>query len=93
MAKTVSFIIDVATTYNALLSHDWIYTSRCIPSSVHQYLIMGHNNDSTDVVKIDVMLFVLNSNTVDTLLYTEDNGSITFHNRDDEGYHTNYAMT
>lgn len=32
MTKTVFFIIDVATTYNALLGQDWIYANRCVPS-------------------------------------------------------------
>lgn len=35
MTETILFVIDVVTTYNALLGQEWIHASRCIPSSLH----------------------------------------------------------
>lgn len=72
MTKKVFFIIDVATSYNALLRQDWIHASRYIFSSLDQYLIMWHNNGLTEVVKANVKPFIGISNVVDALIYTKD---------------------
>lgn len=42
--KTTFFVIDVITTYNILLGQDWIYSSKCVPSSLHKYLIRWHGD-------------------------------------------------
>lgn len=39
-AETTFFVIDAAITYKVSLGRDWIHASRCIASSLHQYLIM-----------------------------------------------------
>jgi hypothetical protein len=36
---TMFFIIEVQGNYSVILGHDWIHTNRCIPSTLHQFLI------------------------------------------------------
>jgi hypothetical protein len=36
---TVFFIIEVQGNYSVILGHDWIHANRCIPSTLHQFLI------------------------------------------------------
>ena len=33
------FVIDSTTNYNILLGRDWIHANRCLPSSLHQFLL------------------------------------------------------
>lgn len=93
MTKTIFFVIDVATTYNVLLRQDWIHASRSIPSSLHQYLIIWHDDRSTKVVKAITNSFMVTSNMANALLYVDEIGPMTFYDRDDEGRYTSYAVT
>jgi hypothetical protein len=36
---TTFFVIDVQGNYSVILCHDWIHTIRCIPYTLHQFLI------------------------------------------------------
>jgi hypothetical protein len=36
---TTFFIIEVEGNHNVILGCDWIHASRCIPSTLHQFLI------------------------------------------------------
>lgn len=56
-------------------------------------MIIWHNDDSAEVVKEDAKPFIVTSNMVDALLYTEYMGPMTFYNRDEEGCRTSYAIT
>jgi hypothetical protein len=49
---TSFFIINSKSTYNVLLSRDWIHANCCIPSSMHQCLIQW-NGDEVEVVHAD----------------------------------------
>jgi hypothetical protein len=33
------FVIEVQGNYSVILGHDWIHANRCIPSTLHQFLI------------------------------------------------------
>ena len=54
---TTFFVADVQGSYNLILGRDWIYANRCVPSSLHQFLIQWvedavegvHSNSSADV--------------------------------------------
>ena len=46
------FMIDSAANYNILLRKDWIHASRCVPSSLHQFLLFWKGND-VEVVWVD----------------------------------------
>jgi hypothetical protein len=37
--STVFFVIEVQGKYNVILGCDWIYTNRCVPSTLHQFLM------------------------------------------------------
>jgi hypothetical protein len=36
---TAFFIVEVQGSYNTILGHDWIHANRCVPSTLHQFLI------------------------------------------------------
>jgi hypothetical protein len=36
---TTFFIVEVEGNHNVILGRDWIHASRCIPSTLHQFLI------------------------------------------------------
>jgi hypothetical protein len=36
---TTFFVVEMQGNYNIILSHDWIHTNHCIPSTMHQFLI------------------------------------------------------
>jgi hypothetical protein len=36
---TVFFVTEVQGNYNAILGRDWIHANRCVPSTLHQFLI------------------------------------------------------
>jgi hypothetical protein len=36
---TTFFVVEMQGNYNIILGHDWIHTNRCIPSTMHQFLI------------------------------------------------------
>ena len=57
---TMFFVADVQGSYNLILGHDWIHANRCVPSSLHQFLIQWvgdvevvHSDSSTDVAAAD----------------------------------------
>jgi hypothetical protein len=42
---TVFFIAEVQGNYSIILGQDWIYANRCIPSTLHQFLIQWVGDD------------------------------------------------
>ena len=58
---TAFFIADVQGSYNLILGRDWIHANRCVPSSLHQFLIQWvgdavevmHSDSSADVAAAD----------------------------------------
>jgi hypothetical protein len=36
---TMTFIVTVHGNYSVILSRNWIHANRCIPSTLHQFLI------------------------------------------------------
>lgn len=46
-----------------------------------------------EVVKANAKPFVIASNAANVLFYTVDMGPTTLFNNDNEGHHTNYALT
>ena len=55
------FIADVQVSYNLILGHDRIHDNRCVPSSLHQFLIQWvgdavevvHSDSSAGVATVD----------------------------------------
>ena len=58
---TAFFIADVQGSYNLILGRDSIHANRCVPSSLHQFLIQWvgdavevvHSDSSADVAAVD----------------------------------------
>jgi len=42
---TVFFVAEVQGSYSSILGHEWIHGNRCVPSSLHQFLIQWVNNE------------------------------------------------
>lgn len=42
---TAFFVVSSTAHYQALLGRDWIHANECIPSSLHQFLIMWNGDD------------------------------------------------
>ncbi|GLU22259.1 hypothetical protein SLE2022_383480 [Rubroshorea leprosula] len=78
------FVVETIATYNALLGKDWIHSSWCIPSTLHQKLIFW-NGGRTEVVTANDKPFVANSNVVEARYYDEDIGTIRFFRMDRYG--------
>jgi hypothetical protein len=36
---TTFFMVEMQGNYNIILGYDWIHTNRCVPSTMHQFLI------------------------------------------------------
>jgi hypothetical protein len=49
---TAFFIAEVQGNYSVILGQDWIHANRCIPSTLHQFLIQWVGND-IEVVHVD----------------------------------------
>jgi hypothetical protein len=54
---TVFFIVEVQGNYSVILGRDWIHTNRCIPSTLHQFLIQWID-DEVEVVHADVLAYI-----------------------------------
>ncbi|GKV29580.1 hypothetical protein SLEP1_g38493 [Rubroshorea leprosula] len=71
------FVVDTVTTYNALLGRDWIHSSGCVPSTLHQKRIFW-NGGKAEVVYADDKPFSTNTHLVEARYYEEDIGTIRF---------------
>ncbi|GKV52448.1 hypothetical protein SLEP1_g59025 [Rubroshorea leprosula] len=80
---SVFFVVDTVATYNALLGSDWIHSSWCVPSSLHQKLIFW-NGGKAEVVSADDKPFSANTHLVEARYY-EDIGTIRFFGMDRHG--------
>jgi hypothetical protein len=49
---TAFFVAKVQGNYNVILGRDWIHANRCIPSTLHQFLIQWVGND-IEVIHVD----------------------------------------
>jgi hypothetical protein len=56
-AQTMFFIVDTVPNYNVLLENDWIHVNDCIPSTLHQMLLVW-NESKFEVVHTNKKPFV-----------------------------------
>jgi hypothetical protein len=54
---TAFFIIEVQGNYSVILGRDWIHANRCIPSTLHQFLIQWID-DEIEVVHVDASAYI-----------------------------------
>lgn len=81
------FVVDASSTYNALLGRDWIHSSWCAPSTLHQVLVFW-NGGKVKVVAADDKPFQADSNAVEARYYDEGLGTIRFAGRDRYGIYS-----
>jgi hypothetical protein len=55
---TSFFVAEVQGSYNLILGRDWIHANRCVPSSLHQFLIQWVGDD-VEVVHADSSAYVV----------------------------------
>jgi hypothetical protein len=54
---TAFFIVEKQGNYSAILSCHWIHANRCVPSTLHQFLIQWIN-DEIEVVHTDMSTYI-----------------------------------
>jgi hypothetical protein len=54
---TAFFVIEVQGNFNVILGRNWIHTNRCIPSTLHQFLIQWID-DEIEVVHMDASAYI-----------------------------------
>jgi hypothetical protein len=54
---TTFFVVEVQGNYSVILGCDWIYVNRCIPSTLHQFLIQWID-DEIEVVHADATTYI-----------------------------------
>jgi hypothetical protein len=54
---TTFFVLEVQGNYSVILGRDWIHVNRCIPSTLHQFLIQLIN-DEIEVAHVDVSTYI-----------------------------------
>ncbi|XP_024156411.1 uncharacterized protein LOC112164453 [Rosa chinensis] len=66
------FVTDCYAAYSAILGRDWIHRSYCVPSTLHQELVMwNRKTDKAEVIKADPRPFPVSANYVDARYYLE----------------------
>lgn len=58
------FVINAPVQYNALLGRDWIHTNLCVPSSLHQCIMLWHN-EKVKVIEADPRPFQYDSHAAE----------------------------
>ncbi|KAI5338999.1 hypothetical protein L3X38_018271 [Prunus dulcis] len=61
---TVFFVVETTVHFNALLEQVWIHISMCVPSSLHQFLQLRHEDGSVEMVRADSQPFMASANVV-----------------------------
>jgi hypothetical protein len=51
------FIVEVQGNYSVILGRDWIHANRCVPSTLHQFLIQWID-DEIEVVHADASAYI-----------------------------------
>lgn len=78
------FVVDSRASYNALLGRDWIYAAACLPSSMHQALILW-GVEGPEVVAADANPFRAEASAVEAFYYTVGVGPHRFRGVDKYG--------
>jgi hypothetical protein len=62
---TAFFVVEVQGNYSVILGRDWIHANCCIPSTLHQFLILWID-DVVEVVHADASAYIaLDDTTAD----------------------------
>ncbi|XP_028060210.1 uncharacterized protein LOC114263824 [Camellia sinensis] len=67
---------NINAKYNALFSRDWIHTNKCVPSSLHQKVMIALNNWEIEEINADLQPFIDCAVFAEAKLYTEGVGTL-----------------
>ncbi|CAN1331700.1 hypothetical protein LINPERPRIM_LOCUS35435 [Linum perenne] len=70
------FIVGGVVSYNALLGRDWIYASKCVPSSLHQCMMLWNKEGMAEVIQAYTKPFAVGANCAEAPLYHCDFGPL-----------------
>ncbi|XP_050211729.1 uncharacterized protein LOC126661890 [Mercurialis annua] len=65
------FVVNARSNYNVLLGRDWIHSNMCIPSTMHQMLILWREAGEAEIVQGDPSPFGEDSNVLEAMMYDE----------------------
>jgi hypothetical protein len=82
LLATAFFIIKVQGNYSVILVRDWIHANRCVPSTLHQFLIQWID-DEIEVVHADVSAYIA---LADAMANWQHGGTQCLSGRDLTGY-------
>ncbi|XP_004293143.1 PREDICTED: uncharacterized protein LOC101310092 [Fragaria vesca subsp. vesca] len=86
------FVAECASSYSMILGRDWIHRSFCVPSSMHQELmIWDAENREAVIIKADPRPFSISANFNDARYYTTDLGPLDVQGVDNKG--STYVIT
>lgn len=67
------FVVDCTSPYSGIFGRDWIHRSYCVPSSMHQELLLwNHVIDEAELIKADPWPFSVSANLIDASYYNGD---------------------
>ncbi|CAN1836506.1 hypothetical protein LINPERHAP1_LOCUS34796 [Linum perenne] len=70
------FVVDGVVSYNALLGRDWIHASKCVPSSLHQCMMLWNKEGMVEIIQANTMPFAVGANCAEAPLYHGDFGPL-----------------
>jgi hypothetical protein len=80
------FVIECTAPYSGILGRDWIHRSYCIPSSMHQELLLWNPvTDEADLFKADPRPFSVSANSIDASYYNGDMRPLAVQDIDTKG--------
>ncbi|CAN1244008.1 hypothetical protein LINPERPRIM_LOCUS5901 [Linum perenne] len=69
---SIFFVVDGVVSYNALLGRDWIHASKCVPSSLHQCMMLWNKEGMVEVIQANTKPFAVGANCTEAPLYHGD---------------------
>ena len=67
------FVVECTAPYSGILGRDWIHRSYCVPSSMHQELLLWNPiTDEAELFKADPRPFSVSANSIDASYYNGD---------------------
>jgi hypothetical protein len=67
------FVVECTAPYSGILGRDWIHRSYCVPSSMHQELLLWNPvSDEAELFKADPRPFSVSANSIDASYYNGD---------------------
>jgi hypothetical protein len=57
LLATMFFVVELQGNYSVILGHGWIHTNRCVPSTLHQFLIQWVG-DEIEVAHANALAYI-----------------------------------